>query len=167
MKLSYSKLLLATGLGIVLFAVSQTAAASVEIKLIEPEKYRDIEQVGFNKKNSIEVVDKDIQHFFSRVAGQFIPESSKLLIEVTDIDLPGRVEFMVGPNNQHLRILRNNDPFKLSFKYKLVDKTGTVIKEGEEKLRDYFNRSSATRLKKTKTFAHFDRKIRRWFKQNF
>ena len=167
MKSSHAKLLFLTGLVIVLMTVSHTAAASVEVKLIKPEKYRDIEQAGFSQKKSIEVINKDVQKFFDSVATSYIPESNKLLIEVTDIDLPGRVEYMVGPNFENIRILRSDDIFKLYFNYKLIDKNGKVVKEGEEKLRDYFNQNTATRLKKIKTFAHFNRKLSKWFEQNF
>jgi len=164
MKSTYSKILIATGLALVFLTVSQTAAAKVEIKLQEPEKFRDIEVSNHTKKRSIDSLTKDMTKLFERLAGRHLSDKQNLVVEITEVDLAGRVEHMVGPNHDDLRVVRDNDYFKLYFNYKLLSQDGSVIKQGKAKLKNFLSHTPDMRRKSNRTTAdHFERELNKWF----
>ena len=168
MKSTYSKILVTAGIVFVFLTVSQTAAAKVEIKLSNPEKFKDIEVTNQARKRSIDSLSKDMTRLFERLVKKHLSDDKNLLVELTEVDLAGRVEHMVGPNHEDLRIIRDNDSYRLSFNYKLMDKEGNAIRQGEAKLKSFLSRSPDMRRKLNRTTTdHFERELDRWFKTEF
>eukprot|EP01137_Pigoraptor_chileana_P019038 Opistho-2@79491 len=65
------------------------AAAAVEVRFVEPEKYSDAgDFAGYRDR---EQTLKDIQAHFRELGDKLLP-GKDLLIEVTDVDLAGSVE---------------------------------------------------------------------------
>ena len=65
-----------------------------------------------------------------------IPAGSTLSIAVTDIDMAGDFEWWRGPRADHVRIVKDVYPPRISLGFRLVDATGNTLAEGRRELTD-------------------------------
>ena len=65
-----------------------------------------------------------------------MPAGDKLTLTFTDIDLAGDFEPWHGGRFDEIRIIKEIYPPDFKFTYVLTDRTGQVIKQGSEDIRD-------------------------------
>jgi hypothetical protein len=167
MKTSHNKLSILT-LAVVFAALSQSIAAKVELELVKPDGFRDIQINNMSKLRSAETVNKKMLDLFQRLAEKHLVGDQTLYIQVTDIDLAGDVEYMVGDQHKTLRIVKNNAPYRLVFKYHTKNKQGETLKKGESTIRNFTNVAALNnRLKHKDVVDHFEPDLEDWFKKEF
>ncbi|TRX53151.1 DUF3016 domain-containing protein [Thalassomonas sp. M1454] len=151
----------------IVFAVSciaQAQAATVDIEWFEPENYRDIKVANGGKKAFQERVLKDFTGYFTELAAT-LPDNQVLKLKVTDIDLAGDIKYMVGPNNQSMRVITDLYFPRMKFSYQLTE-NGEVIQAGDENIKDMgFNMSSIHH--NSESFYYEKEMIEDWFKDTF
>ena len=169
MRLNHPKMLVLFTAIAMLIGFSQSAAAAVEVKFVEPEKFRDIELSGFSKKRSIEHVQKDLTKIFKEIAKDYVGEKEKLSIEVTNIDLAGYIDYMSGDANRDIRVVRNSDIYKLYFRFESKNESGDTTKQGEKKIREFLTHKPSRLIKNSKgnTVNYFEDDLKKWFKEEF
>lgn len=118
------------------FSVITTAsAATVEVDWHEPSSYRDIRPAEEPQERFQNRVFEHLSAYFETLAAR-LPESQKLQITVTDLDLAGEVYPENINNSLHMvRVVRSSDFPSITLSYTLTDANGTVLQEGEERLR--------------------------------
>lgn len=157
---------LVAGLSLSTSAAIETSA-DIEVKFIEPKKFRDVDLSGFNKSKSIETVKAQMQRLFNDVAEETIDKSNKLVIEVTNIDLAGRIDYFFGPDRRDIRVIKNNDFYRLEFNYRLEDKSGNVSKQGQAEIKEFLRHSpKKIRYGKYETVSYMRSDILDWMKKS-
>lgn len=143
-----------------LLALPVQAAGTVEVKYVEPEKFRDIGFGAFERERNQTSLDQS----FQRLAAQ-LPDGQTLKIEVLDVDLAGEVH--PGSVNS-TRVLRGSvDWPRIQLRYSL-QAGATTLKSGEQSLSDpsymFGTRSVSAR---DGALPYEQRLIDRWFSDTF
>ena len=168
MKSTIVKASLVTIGALILIAMSTTAAATIEIKFVEPKKFHDVDITGYNKNKGIELLKTQLQRLFTQVSKDVISDTDTLTIEVTDIDLAGYMQFFFGDTNRDIRIIRNHDRFRLEFKYQLTSNTGEVSKQGDEVIKRFIEiRPNRVKNYKYHTVGYMQKDLEKWFEVTF
>lgn len=146
-KLAYS---IITSLVLSLVAASQAQANTEESELADtkvsiewqnPEKYVDVRAANENRKRFRQKVLDSLEQHFNDMSEK-LPADQHLNIQVTDIDLAGRVlpaSFIgAGRSGHDLRVIQEMDRPRINLTYELVDSMGVVIENKEVKIKDSF-----------------------------
>jgi hypothetical protein len=115
---------------------------ALHIEWIEPENFRDAsyDDNRFSER-SRSIVLKDLERWLGKRAQSHFKEKAHLRLEVTELDLAGDFEPWRGSEYMDIRIIRRIYPAYIAFSYKLTSTDGSLLAEGEEKLRhDLFTR---------------------------
>ncbi len=137
MKINLVKFTVITFVTGIFFSMTTTLAAKVEVKLIEPKKFHDAEVTGKSRGQSIEDVEAALTSLFQAASKGVIKDSENLIVEVTDLDLAGYMERAWKNTGKDIRIVKDNDRYRLEFRYQLTDSDGKVLKEGEQKIKEF------------------------------
>jgi hypothetical protein len=135
MKMQY--LILAAALTTAGFVFAAAPAASntrVEVIFDHPEKFTDIKDSSLGTEKGRDDYLALFKEYLQKRAPRYLAEGQTFTITFTDIDLAGDFEPWHGPEMSDVRIVKDIYPPRLNFTYKLVDASGTVVKEGQEKL---------------------------------
>lgn len=145
---------------------TQTVMADVKLEFVEPEKFRDIQVSGESRKRSITYIHKHLSLLFESIAKDYIDDTQHLTIKVTDLDLPGYIEPMYGNTNRDIRIVKDNDYYRLIFKFELKNQEGLVDKEGDEKIKGFLtSRHHQLSQRGNTSVNYFKADINDWFKK--
>ena len=130
------------GLTLVAVLWSSAAHAAADVSFSNVESYDDPTfEWPKSKKNRGQVEDA-LRKMFTELAGKHLTPGQSLKIDITGIDLAGRIHPGLNPD---LRVLDSVTWPRLNFTYQVIE-NGAVIASGEEKLTDLnylnaFNRS--------------------------
>ena len=142
--------------------------ADIQLKFIDGKKFTDYEITGQSRSKSLQTLERDLNKLLIKVSSDYLGEKQKLEIDVTNIDLPGIFHFSYGPQGQDMRVVDSNTPYKLYFDYVLKDETGRVVKQGEYKIKEFFDSGLSTRLRNNRgTLSYYEKPLEKWFKQTF
>lgn len=143
-------------------------AAGLDLKWQEPEKFQDIEasNLASQKQFQQRVLDElgnDIQN----AANKYLPADYHLEMTVTDMDLAGDVEYFFTRFPTGIRVMRDLYFPSIAFNYALTDGEGTVLKTGNENIKDMGYQYSGVRMVKQAPLGYEKRMIDDWFRDTF
>ena len=118
-------------LAVVLMSMSSIQAAQVEVKWTNPDKYTDIKAGEGHRKKFTEQTFKTLDAHFAKMA-KMLPEQQELIIEVTNLDLAGDVNYGM----KRIRIIKDIFTPRMKFSYQLLDTDKTVVKSEDVSLND-------------------------------
>lgn len=168
MKHSQSKTILLVTVVALLFVLSESVAANIQIKLVKPEKFRDIDIAGYSQKKTISIVEKELHQLFSQISKEYINQDQKLSIEVLDVDLAGYIEYFWGSTNREIRLIRDNDRYRMKFRFELKDSNNKVLQSGEKSIQRFANLRQGRMTKgHNERFVHFEKILKHWFEKEF
>jgi len=128
-----------------LFAAPPDApVARVEVNFDHPENFTDVRDSLTGTEKGRDGYLSEFKEFLQQRAPRYLAAGQTLTISFTDIDMAGDFEPWRGPNSSDIRIVKDIYPPRLNFSYKLVDASGVVLKEGQEKLVDLSFQMSAS-----------------------
>lgn len=165
------KLLLATlGGALCMMSSHGFAKAEVEITWDNPKDYRDVKPTNQSRKRFRENTFAKLDEFVNELAER-LPEGQKLEMTVTDLDLAGQVwpaSFVgLGHGGGDVRLVKSIDIPRMNFSFKLVENDGTLVQEGEVKLKDMsFQHNLRGRLRHD-SLQYEKNMIRDWFDDAF
>lgn len=142
----------------------------VNIKWIKPKSFTDVKNASFSSSKYRKHVFKQLEKHFDKLS-QTLPLGQSLVINVTDLDLAGRVEpggysgFSGGLDD--VRIMRTIDIPRIKFEYQLVDTAGKLIKSEQINLKDMNYLDTGYSVKRNRPFAYEKKMLSKWFKKNF
>jgi len=109
-------------------------AGNLTVEWVEPEKYRDASQDAYNSESGRNRVLKSLEKYFVSEAARIFPETVSVEMAVTEVDLAGMIYPV--PDMDKIRVIKQIHPARIHFSYRILDASGAVISEGEEKLSD-------------------------------
>lgn len=143
-----------------LFAlVAGSVGATTTVTYAAPDKFSDLPFVPWDREQTL----NDLTEHFSRL-GASLPPGQDLRIEVTDVDLAGRLV----PSARHgrdLRILSGRADWpRIELRY-AVEQDGRVLKSGEARLADMNYLMHGNRYFDGEPLRYEKQMIDEWFKQ--
>lgn len=119
------------------FAADQPSAGVVQVTYIRPDTFRDVGDNGrVTTDKRRDALLGELARHVERNAVPRIPAGSTLSIAVTDVDMAGDFEWWLGPRADHVRIVKDVYPPRISLGFRLVDATGNTLAEGRRELTD-------------------------------
>lgn len=115
----------------------KSQASRIDVVFKDPDKFTDAKDGGFSTDKGRDWILLEIKSFIETQASRYLPAGQKLQITFTDIDLAGDFEPWRTPPVNDVRIVKDIYPPRFEFTFKITDeKTGAVLKEGAENIRD-------------------------------
>jgi hypothetical protein len=122
--------LFAAGLAGMATMAAGAAHAGATVTFINPDKFSDVPFLPIDRDRVLD----DLKDHFTKL-GQQLPAGQDVKIEVTDVDLAGRVEPMLRGANE-IRVLRGRADWpRMHLRYTLTQ-DGKVVNSGEADLAD-------------------------------
>jgi hypothetical protein len=136
----------------------------VQVDFVEPETFRDARLDGRTRRDARNPLLDEFSEFLAKFGQRHLHDGQTLAIRFTDIDLAGHIEPTTHPALHDIRIVKSVYPPRLNFDWELRDAEGSLLRHGNEALRDLgFNLDSAAlgrdRLRYEK------RLLRRWLQR--
>lgn len=138
-------------------------AMPVDISWSNADKYRDLRSV-VEKKTAFQ------HRFFKAIHGHLnelstnLPHGYKLSVDVTQVDLAGRIELV---NGQQVRVVKDIHYPNMSLSYKLSDAKGEVVQANKAQIRGksfLMHRKSSDSYE---SFPYEKRMLTRWYQKEF
>jgi hypothetical protein len=143
-----------------LAAQAQTTAAVVEVKFSNPERFADAGETSKDREANLDELAKHLQKLGKRI----LPPGEKLAIDVTEVDLAGRV-----PPSAKLtspRVLRDRADWpRIKLSYVRTNAAGATSR-GDESLSDQ-NYMSPPLRDTGDPLRYEKRMLTNWFEQRF
>ncbi len=168
MRLNGLKIKIVSVFALYLLGLSSFVNAAVELELVEPKKFHDADMTGMNKNKGFESLQRDLTNLFNHLSKDYIKDTEKMVVKITDVDLAGYMKFATGRMTQDMRIVKDSERFRLEFSYSIVGKEGQVTKQGDVKLKKFLTRK-VTRNTKSKyaSVDYMEKDLKKWFEDNF
>ena len=115
-------------------APTDKAVSRVSVSFVEPEKFTDARRAELAPTS--EGVLRELEKFLIDDGNRYVPETMKLNIRVTDIDLAGDFELFRGPQADHVRISKGLYPPRIVLEFEVTDGAAAVVKSGKRELSD-------------------------------
>ena len=153
-----SKILLA---GVLSLGSAGAAWAGVNVTYVKPEQFANF---PFSQYERDKVLN-DLRDHFARL-GTRLPAEQNLSIEITDLDLAGRIVTGRGANGD-LRVLRGGADWpRMHLRYRL-ESNGQLIRSGEDDLADMTYLGGLNQYDQGDNLRYEKKMIDDWFAQRF
>lgn len=141
MKTKLSQLLLAGLLGLASglalhAALNSKSEPRADVIFFEREKFTDVRDSYMGTPQGRDAILEQIKDYIVDRAKGYVPEGSKLMVTINDIDLAGDYEPEHGVQFQDIRMMREIYPPRIKLAYKLVDASGNEVQHGTRELTD-------------------------------
>jgi len=151
-----------TAIALTLSLIGTWASATVEVSFVKPEQFLDIKDANFRRQDDYL---EALQKHFQKIGEKTLP-GKDLKIEVTDVDLAGRVEPRRNGMDM-IRILRDmTDGPMIQLRY-VVSENGVETRRGEARLWDAAYMTGFNSYSDTDPLRYEKRMIDNWFKREF
>jgi len=118
------------------FAASAADGARVRVDWTDPSQFTELKYYhGTRDTRPTEWLEPLARHLRAR-AERILPAGEQLEVTFTDVQRAGNYEPGHGPRLDEVRIVRDIYPPRIDLRFRLLDANGTVLREGERKLRD-------------------------------
>jgi hypothetical protein len=108
----------------------------VEVQYLHPEKFADTGRYWAGEK-ARDVNLAELRKHLEGLAARLVPQGQALSVLVTELDMAGGFEpWRAGLGD--IRIIRATYPPRIDLSFKLTASDGSVLKQGERRLRDPF-----------------------------
>ena len=148
---------------VVLGQFSHAQAAEVEVKWSNSDKYSDIDAGEEHRKHFKERTFKSFEKHFADLAAT-LPEQQKLIVDITDVDLAGDVNFS---GIKRIRVVKSIYFPRIDFSYQLLNADNKVIKGKEVSLKDLGFLSHTGLRYRNKTLSYEKEMLDDWFRETF
>ncbi len=159
-----SKLL--TTIGLAAACLSAAAAGAVEVDFVDSEEFTDFSDHNRMVTSVQQAYIDELTDFMEdRLASTLAPGQS-IQVVITDVDMAGEFEPWRRGGFDDVRIVKDLYPPRIDLSFRLVDENGTVLREGNRKLRD-LNFMYAVRLMDSDPLRHEKQLLADWIRREF
>jgi Protein of unknown function (DUF3016) len=116
------------------FAPDDETVSRISVSFVEPEKFTDARRTELAPTSA--GILRELEKFLMDAGARYVPETMKLSIRVTDIDLVGDFELFRGPQADQVRITKGLYPPHIVLEFEVMDSAATVVKSGKRDLTD-------------------------------
>jgi hypothetical protein len=120
--------------GCAVSAPQDESVSRVSVSFVDPEKFTDARRAELAPTSA--GVLRELEKFLIETGGRYLPETMKLNIQVTDIDLAGDFELFRGPQADQVRITKGLYPPRIMLEFEVIDGAATVVRSGKRDLTD-------------------------------
>jgi hypothetical protein len=145
-----------------LAALTSAAAARVDIRFIQPERYVDED---FRNSYTRERLVAEFDRFLKAEGARHVRAGQTLRIEVLDIDLAGQNRPFASRLGD-VRVMREVTPPSVRLRY-VLEERGRVVARGEETLLDWNYLSNARARNSSEWLPYEKAMLRDWFRRRF
>jgi hypothetical protein len=118
-------------------AIEKKKDSRIEVVFTKPETYADAKDSSMATDQGRDYILGELREYLTERAEKILPAGQKLKLEFTEVDLAGEYEPWRMPPLSDVRIVKDIYPPRFDFSYTVLDeKTGTVVLQGKETLRD-------------------------------
>jgi hypothetical protein len=150
--------------GCAVSAPKDEAVSRVSVSFVNPEKFTDARRAELAPTSA--GVLRELEKFFIETGGPYLPETMKLNIQVTDIDLAGDFELFRGPEADRVRVVKDLYPPRISLEFRVTGVDALTVKEGKRNLTDldYQRRAAYPR----EDYLRYEKQLLRdWMRHEF
>ena len=141
------------------------ASGPVSVTWNDPETFTEFRQTSNRWAASEGDWLNDLaQHMRKRAQKELAP-GERLELTIVDIKRAGQYEPWVRPDMQHVRIVRDMYPPRMTVAFRLQDATGAVVDEGERKLSDPAFLLNASPINVTDPLRYEKRMVDAWLRR--
>ncbi len=150
---------------LILLTGSVYASSKALVTWSNPENYSDLRSSNGGEEEFMAATLNELEQSIQTMASS-LPDGQKLEMTITDVDLAGDVK-LTGARAQHqdVRVVKDIYPAKIVFSYRLLDQSGNVLKQGDEKLRSRSTSASSMRTGSKGPLEIEKRMLKSWFKR--
>jgi len=142
--------------GLLALAAGVASAGDVTVNYIQPERFSDLPFSAWDREQAL----KDLTEHFASL-GAKLPPDQNLRIDVTDVDLAGRMYPHRGVRD--LRVVTNGAEWpRIDLRY-TIESNGQVLRSGDAQLRDMAFMDRIGRYTDGDTLRYERRMIDDWF----
>lgn len=124
------------GFGLTLAALLAAGTAqAAEVTFKDPGKFTDPTFDRPRSEKNLREVQDGVRKMFSQLADKYLAPGQSLSVEVSDIDLAGRIEPTASMAND-IRVMRSVSWPRLKFTF-TVSENGAVVRSGEADIHDF------------------------------
>lgn len=139
-------------------------AVPVDVSWSDPHKFRDLSSVTEKKSSFQHRFFKEINKHLNELSTR-LPHGYKLSIDVTQVDLAGRIDFVHG---QRIRVIKDMYYPNMAFTYRLHDNSGKLMLSSSEQIKGKAFLANATpRSSVFDSFPYEKRMLTNWYKKEF
>jgi hypothetical protein len=121
-------------IGVQAGASEPETSARVSVVFVKPEIFTD---AGYSKtERSSPAILLQLQRFIVETGSRYMPDSMRLEVKITDIDLAGDFELFRGPQFDQVRVNKSIYPPRIALEFRVVDASEQTVKEGKRQLTD-------------------------------
>ena len=120
--------------GCAVSAPKDEAVSRISVSFVDPEKFTDARRAELAPTSA--GVLRELEKFLIETGGPYLPETMKLNIRVTDIDLAGDFELFRGPQTDQVRITKGLYPPRIMLEFEVIDDAAAVVRSGKRDLTD-------------------------------
>lgn len=122
-----------------LFAASaalaaDTPATRVAVNFFEPQNYSDVKSDAFDSERGRDYVLAQLKEHILLTVPRYLAPGQQLEINITNVDLAGDFEPGRGIDFDHIRMVREIYPPRLTLQFRLLDAEGNVLNSGKRDL---------------------------------
>ncbi|WP_024870157.1 DUF3016 domain-containing protein [Pseudoxanthomonas suwonensis] len=140
------------------------ADGPVSVEWTDPAQFSDIRF----SRNRFEAEQgswvQQLAEYLQERAAKRLPEGQRMDVTITDIQRAGSYEPQLGLNYQHVRVMRDIYPPRMTLQVRITDADGNVVSEGERKLSDMNYLHNGTQLRND-PLRHEKRMIDDWLRR--
>lgn len=142
------------------------ADGPVSVSWSDPAQFSDLRQ-SHNRWEAErgDWVRQLAEHLRDSATKQLQP-GERLEVNITDVMRAGTYEPWLGPQLDHVRIIRDRYPPRVEFGYTLYGADGQVLAQGETKLRDFGFMMGSSPLNQTDPLRYEKRMIDDWLRRD-
>lgn len=166
-----NKLLIVFACGLAAVCAAKAAdvtktASPVSVTFVTPEKFTDLKDGYMDTERDRDYLLGEIKTQIEALAPKFLVAGQSLEIKVTDIDLAGDFEPWHGIDFDHIRVLKDIYPPRMTLEFRLVDADGKVVSEGTRRLQN-LSYLMTLAMPSTDPLRYDKEMIRDWMRQEF
>lgn len=110
------------------------ASSAVSVEFHEPESYTDFQTSPIESEADRIALQRELRSRIEQIAEAEVPPNYHLELQIRDVDLAGDFEPEQGPDADDVRIIRGNDPPRITVQYVLKGPGGTQVDAGQRTL---------------------------------
>ncbi len=128
-------IILAT-LGLLAGVASAESVGAVKVNFVDTDNFTDFTDSYSFPDRGREAYVKELAQFIEQRAESRLGGDLQLEVVITDVDMAGEFEPWHGARAQDVRIVKDLYPPRINLSFRLTRSDGTVVAEGNRRLRD-------------------------------
>jgi hypothetical protein len=154
-------LILVTALALFTGLLSAEPASAITVKFVDADQFTDFSDSYSFPDSGRSQYSETLIKYLSERAARKLPKGWRLEVVVTDVDMAGEFEPWRMSSSQDVRIVKDLYPPRIDLSFRIWNSAGTVVAEGNRKLRDMGFMFSA-RMLDSDPLKHEKRLLDRW-----